>query len=358
MNLIEQTIQEIKPVELIWLERAASRQLQLTKPPESLGRLEEIANRLCAIQETEQPIAKEREIFVFAASHGVCAEGVSPYPSAVTAQMVLNFLRGGAAINALAKAANANLTVVDIGVDADFEETAPNFVKAKISYGTKNFAREAAMTEAEMTKAIEIGIELAKSAKANGVKIVGLGEMGIGNTTSASAVTSALLNLPPSQTVGRGTGADDAMLAHKIKVVETALKINQPKPDSAFDILQKVGGLEIAGLVGLCLGAASERVAIVTDGFIATAAVALAVKICPFVKDYVFAAHLSVERGHTALLEFVEQKPLFDLQMRLGEGTGAALAMKIISASVAAFNEMATFDSAKVSQKETAGERK
>lgn len=358
MNLIEQTITKIKPVDVQWLERAASRQLQLTKPPESLGRLEEVANRLCAIQETLEPTAEKREIFVFAASHGVCTENVSPYPSAVTAQMVLNFLRGGAAINALAKNANASLTVVDIGVDANFEETAPNFVKAKIAYGTKNFAREAAMSEAEMLKAIEVGIELAKSAQANGVKIVGLGEMGIGNTTSASAVTAVLLNLPPSATVGRGTGADDAMLAHKIKVVETALKINQPKPDSAFDVLQKVGGLEIAGLVGLCLGAASERIAIVTDGFIATAAVALAVRICPLVKDYVFAAHLSVERGHTALLEFIEQKPLFDLQMRLGEGTGAALAMNVISAAVAAFNEMATFDSAKVSQKEAADSRR
>lgn len=358
MNLSEQTIEKIKPVDAVWLERAASRQLQLTKPPQSLGKLEEIADRLCAIQETLQPTTEKREIFVFAASHGVCAEGVSPYPAAVTAQMVLNFLRGGAAINALAKTANAKLTVVDVGVDVDFKETAPNFVKAKIAYGTKNFAQAAAMTEDEMIKAVRVGIELAKSAKQSGVKIVGLGEMGIGNTTSASAITSALLNLQPSQTVGRGTGADDAMLAHKISIVETALSINQPKPDSAFDILRTVGGLEIAALVGLCLGAAGERLAIVTDGFIATAAVALAVKICPLVKDYVFAAHRSAEPGHAVLLEYIEQKPLFDFAMRLGEGTGAALAMNVIAASVAAFNEMATFNSANVSLKETADEHR
>lgn len=351
MNLIEETINKIRPVETAWLERAGRRQLELTKPPQSLGRLEEIANRLCAIQETLQPNVERREIFVFAASHGVCAEGISPYPAAVTAQMVLNFLRGGAAINALAKTANAGLTVVDIGVDTNFEETALNFVKAKVAYGTKNFAQGAAMSGGEMQRAIEVGIELAQLAKAKGAKIVGLGEMGIGNTTAASAVASALLGVAPSQTVGRGTGADDAMLAHKIEVVSQALAVNQPYKSDAFDVLQKVGGLEIAGLVGLCLGAASERIAIVTDGFIATAATALAVKIRPFVKDYVFASHLSVERGHTALLEFIEQKPLFDLEMRLGEGTGAALAMNIIASAVAAFNQMATFAQASVSNR-------
>ncbi|HXG84509.1 MAG TPA: nicotinate-nucleotide--dimethylbenzimidazole phosphoribosyltransferase, partial [Pyrinomonadaceae bacterium] len=337
--------------ENVWLERAAARQSELTKPPESLGRLEEIANRLCAIQQTLQPSVERREIFVFAASHGVCAEGVSPYPAAVTAQMILNFLGGGAAINALAKSANADLTVIDIGVDGEFTETAANFVKAKIASGTKNFAEGAAMTENEMRRAVEIGIETARAAKMNRAEIIGLGEMGIGNTTSASAITASLLGIAPEDCVGRGTGASDAMLAHKIEIVNRALTVNQPNGGDAFDVLQKVGGFEIAGLVGLCLGAAAERIAVISDGFIATAAVAMAVKICPFVRDYVFASHLSVECGHHALLEFIGQKPLFDLEMRLGEGTGAALAMNIVGAAVAAFNEMATFETAGISGK-------
>ena len=351
MNLITEIISRIEPIENVWLERAAARQLELTKPPGSLGRLEEIANRLCAIQQTLQPSVERREIFVFAASHGVCAEGVSPYPAAVTAQMVLNFLRGGAAINALAKSANADLTVIDIGVDGDFTEAAANFVKAKIASGTKNFAEVAAMSETEMRRAVEIGIETARAAKKNNAQIIGLGEMGIGNTTSASAITAALLGIAPEKCVGRGTGADDAMLAHKIEIVNRALAVNQSDGGDAFDVLQKVGGFEIAGLVGLCLGAAAERIAVISDGFIATAAVALAVKICPFVRDYVFASHLSVECGHNALLEFVGRKPLFDLEMRLGEGTGAALAMNIVGAAVAAFNEMATFETAGISDK-------
>jgi nicotinate-nucleotide--dimethylbenzimidazole phosphoribosyltransferase len=351
MNLIKETISRIKSVEKIWLERAAARQLELTKPPESLGRLEEISNRFCAIQATLAPTAANKEIFVFAADHGVSIENVSPYPSQVTRQMVLNFLRGGAAINALAKNAGAKLVVVDIGVEGEFSETAANFVKAKISAGTRNFAVGAAMSKTQMQAAVSVGIELAKNSK--NADVVGLGEMGIGNTTAASATAAALLNLAPEKTTGRGTGANDAMLRRKIEIVRRALAVNQPDANDAFDILRKVGGFEIAGLVGLCLGAAANQTAIVTDGFIATAAAALAVKSCPAVADYIFASHQSTEIGHAALLEFIEQKPLFDLQMRLGEGTGAALAMNLISASIAAFNEMATFEKASVSQRKS-----
>lgn len=352
MNLISETIGKITAVDISWLSRAAQKQLELTKPPASLGRLEEIANRLCAIQNTLCPSAAPREIFVFAASHGVCAEAVSPYPSEVTAQMVLNFLRNGAAINALAKTADAALKIVDIGVDADFTETAENFVRAKIRHGTKNFANGAAMTESECVAAVEVGIRLAQNAALREVKIVGLGEMGIGNTTAASAVTAALLGGTVEKYVGRGTGADEVMLGTKIKVIRRALETNQPDANDIFDILQKVGGLEIAGLVGICLGAASEKIAIVADGFITTAAVALAVKICPETRQYVFASHLSQECGHAPLLDFIGEKPLFDFAMRLGEGTGAALAMNVITASVAAFNGMATFASAAVSGKD------
>lgn len=342
-NLIAEITGKISAPDEARRKLAAERQMELTKPPGSLGRLEEIANRLCAIQGTPEPSAAPREIFVFAASHGVCAESVSPYPSSVTAQMVLNFLRGGAAINALAKVAAADLQIVDIGVDADFTETAANFVKAKVARGTKNFAVEAAMTESECSAAIEIGIGLAKKASERRVKIIGLGEMGIGNTTAASAISAALLGGAAEKYVGRGTGADDAMLATKIETVRRALETNQPNAADAFDVLRKVGGLEIAGLVGLCLGAAQEKIAIIADGFITTAAVALAAKICPAATEYVFASHLSKECGHAPLLEFVGQKPLFDFEMRLGEGTGAALAMNVVAASVAAFNEMATF---------------
>lgn len=350
MNLITETISQIRAVESSWIQDAAKRQLELTKPPESLGKLEEISSRLCAVQATLTPQTEKREIYVFAGSHGVCEENISPYPAGVTRQMVLNFLRGGAAINAFARIAGAGLTVIDIGVDGEIDETAANFVNAKIAHGTKNIAAGAGMTEDEMRQAIEIGIKTAQAARKTGVRLIGLGEMGIGNTTAA-AVTAALLKLSPEACVGRGTGADDAMLARKIEIVGRALRINQLDEADALTILQKADGLEIAGLVGLCLGAASERIAVITDGFITTAAVALAVRICPAVKDYVFASHLSVERGHAALLAFIEQKPLFDLGMRLGEGTGAALAMNVVAASVAAFNEMLTFAEASVSGK-------
>lgn len=351
---LKNCLQKITPIDKSWLEKAENYQLNLTKPPQSLGKLEEISNRLCAIQSTLSPNVEQREIFVFAASHGVSVEGVSPYPSSVTAQMVANFLNGGAAINAFAKTANAKLTVVDIGVDGEIpkvEKSLENcrFVSAKIANGTQNFTEIKAMSEAEMLQALEIGINLAKEAKQSGVKIIGLGEMGISNTTSASAITSALTNISPEKTVGRGTGANDEMLAHKIEIVEKSLQLHQPK--TALEILQSVGGFEIAGLCGLCLGAASEKIAIVTDGFIATSAVALAVSICENVKDYVIASHNSVEIGHQILLEFIGKQALFDLQMRLGEGTGAALAMNIIESAVCAFNEMATFEQAAVSNK-------
>lgn len=344
-------IDRIKPIAPEWIARAETRQTELTKPPRSLGVLEEIANRLCAIQETLAPTVERREIYVFAASHGVCEEQISPYPATVTAQMVLNFLAGGAAINALAKVAAADLTVVDVGVDGEISNAAENFICAKIASGTQNFTRGAAMTEGEMNQALAFGIDLADKTKSTGATLLGLGEMGIGNTTSASAITAALLKLDPAVTTGRGTGADDETLRRKIETVRRAVEVNQPDADDAFDILRKVGGLEIAAIVGLIIGAAANRTAIITDGFIATAATALAVKACPAIADYIFAAHLSVEQGHAALLEFIGQKPIFNLEMRLGEGTGAALAMNVIAASCAAFNEMATFESAEISNR-------
>lgn len=357
MSLLTETIKKIEFIDQSWLEKAEARQLSLTKPPKSLGRLEEIANRLCAIQEKLTPLVENRRIIICAADHGVCAENISPYPSAVTAQMVINFLSGGAAINAFAKIANAKLSVVDIGVKSAipalekiYENSSNVLHRRRIADGTRNFTKEPAMSEREMFAAIEVGIELALESKRNGETLLGLGEMGIGNTTAASAICAALTRLAPEETTGRGTGADDEMLTRKIETVRRALAVTQPDSDDPLDVLRKIGGFEIACLVGVCVGAASEKIAIVTDGFITTAAAALAVKLCPPIAGYIFASHLSAEKGHHALLELIDQKPLFDLEMRLGEGTGSALAMNIIAASLAAFCEMATFEKAGISE--------
>jgi nicotinate-nucleotide--dimethylbenzimidazole phosphoribosyltransferase len=366
MSIIEETIKRIGPVDAALIKMAEARQQQLTKPPGSLGRLEEIANRLCAIQKTLEPTAAGRRIVIFAADHGVAAEGVSAYPPEVTAQMVANFCAGGAAINALAQVAQSELCVVDIGVAGSIPDLAANqtghdcrgpvarsarFASRRVRAGTRNMTRGAAMTEDEMWSALRAGLELAEAATSEGITLIGLGEMGIGNTTAASAVTAALTGLEPSRVTGRGTGADDATFARKVKAVKAALDINKPDGGDALDVLRKVGGLEIAGLCGLCLGAAAMRRAIITDGFIATAGAALAVRLCPNVSGYIFAAHLSPEPGHAVLLDLINQRPILDLEMRLGEGTGAALAMNIIAAAVAAFTEMATFESAGVTKR-------
>jgi nicotinate-nucleotide--dimethylbenzimidazole phosphoribosyltransferase len=315
--------------------RARARQRELTKPPGSLGKLESIAIRLAAIQRQDRPTSFGRRVVVFAGNHGVTAEGVSPYPSEVTAQMVKNFAAGGAAINALARAAQADVVVVDVGVDR----------------GTRNFAREPAMTEEEMYRALERGRAEARRARAEGVALLGLGEMGIGSTTASSAITAALIGLPPSRVTGPGTGLDEAGRRHKIEVIERALELHDLSPGEPLQILMAVGGLEIAALAGLSLEAASQRLAVIVDGFIASAAFAVAAKLAPGVKDYAFFSHLSTEPGHRALLDFLGVEPLLDLGLRLGEGTGAALAMPLLGAAVAAHNEMATFKGAGVSDK-------
>ncbi len=333
-----------------WVVRAEARQALLTKPPGSLGRLEEIANRVVAIQGSLTPKVDRARIVVFAADHGVTAEGIAPYPSAVTGQMVANFLAGGAGVNALARVAGAEVRVVDIGVASDVPDL-PGLHRCRIAAGTRNFAREPAMTRQQAWAAIAVGMDMAREAVASGVDMIGLGEMGIGNSTAASAVTAALTGQPVGTVTGRGTGADDAMLARKIRVIEEALRHHQPDPADPVDILMKVGGLELAGLAGLAWAAAAHRKVVVTDGFIATAAAVLATRFCPPVTDYLFAAHRSTEPGHGALLPMIGQEPLLDLGMRLGEGTGAALAFVLIRAAVAAFTEMATFTSAGISNR-------
>jgi nicotinate-nucleotide--dimethylbenzimidazole phosphoribosyltransferase len=342
-------LERIVPVDAQWLDRARARQLPLTKPPGSLGRLEEIANRLAAIQGVLSPSVERARIVLFAADHGVCAEGVNPYPQAVTAQMVSNFLRGGAAINALARIAGAELEIVDAGVAYDIPEIA-GLIRRPIARGTNNFCLGPAMTRDQASAALTLGIESAARAVHDGCRLVGIGEMGIGNTTAASALTAALTGLPPATVTGYGTGADEACLARKRSAVERAVDLHRPAITDPLDMLARLGGFEIGAMCGICLGAAANRCAVLVDGFIATAAAVLATRFADAVRDYLFAAHRSTEPGHAPLLAQIGLRPLLDLEMRLGEGTGAALAIPIVRSAVEAFTRMATFESAGVTE--------
>jgi len=345
-------VREVQPADRGWHERAEARLDRLTKPPRSLGRLEWIAARLCAIQQTETPRAAPRRIVVFAADHGVAAEGVSAYPQAVTAQMVGNFLRGGAAINALAGAAGADVCVVDVGVagDVDTSGSAARFVPRSVRRGTCNLLQEPAMSHDELVAALEAGLEVADRAAADEVRVIGFGDMGIGNTTAASAITVALTGAVASDVTGRGTGIEGETLARKVDVVDRALLTHRPGRDP-LAVLRTVGGLEIAALTAACIGAAAHRIAVVGDGFIATAAALVAAHVCPPFLDYWFAGHLSSEPGHRVQLAHLRQEPLLRLDMRLGEGTGAALAMRLLDGAAAVMNEMATFESAGVADR-------
>jgi len=348
---IAQVCRQIEPIDQAWLNAARERQLTLTKPPGSLGRLEEIANRLAAIQRTATPVVTKKRIYVVAGDHGVTIESVSAYPREVTPQMVDNFLRGGAAINVLGRAGGIEVRVVDAGVDADLSDRA-ELIHAKVVRGTANFAIGPAMTREVAEACLVKGIELAQAAASDGINLLGIGEMGIGNTTAASAITAVLLKCDPEIVTGRGTGIDDAGLAHKIEVIRRAIEINKPDPDDALDVLAKVGGAEIGVMTGIVLGAAANHSPVIADGFISTTAAALALTLQPNARDYLFNGHRSAERGHAALIDFIGEQPVLDLSMRLGEGTGAALAMHVIEAAAKLLSEMATFADAGVSNKE------
>ncbi|MGH9881383.1 MAG: nicotinate-nucleotide--dimethylbenzimidazole phosphoribosyltransferase [Pyrinomonadaceae bacterium] len=349
-SLIKQICDRIEPVDQSWLNAARERQLTLTKPPGSLGRLEEIGNRLAAIQRTVTPRIARKRICVVAGDHGVTTEGVSAYPREVTAQMVDNFLRGGAAINVLARAGGIEVRVVDASVDADLTDR-EGLIHAKTMRGTANFAAGPAMTRAEANRCVAAGIELARAAASDGIQLLGIGEMGIGNTTAASAITAVLLNCDPENVTGRGTGIDDEGLTHKITVIRRAIEINKPDGSDAMDILAKVGGAEIGVMAGIVLGAVANHLPVVADGFISTTAAALALTLQPKAHDYLFIGHRSSERGHAALIDFIGESPVLDLSMRLGEGTGAALAIHVIEAAAKLLSEMATFADARVSNK-------
>jgi len=348
-EVVRETTASIPVLHPAWHERAVLRLNSLTKPLGSLGRLEEMAARLVAIREEEFPDCANKVIFTLAADHGVAQEGVSAYPSAVTRQMVLNFLSGGAAINVLCRQFGIEVVVVDIGVDGGTDEL-DGLVRMKVRRGTNNMATGPAMTRTEACRALQAGIALSERAQRDRKKLVGTGEMGIGNTTAASAVTAVLCGKPVAEVTGKGTGLDDNALHRKIDIIERALRVNQPHVSDPIDVLSKIGGLEIAGLAGLALGAAARRIPVVIDGFISTAAAAIAVAIEPRVKGFLFASHRSPEPGHDALLKFMGLEPFLELDMRLGEGTGAALAMPLLEASAKLLREMATFSSAGVSE--------
>ena len=340
----------ITPVKHTWLARAQAKLDNLTKPPGSLGRLEELARRYVAIRESLSPEIRRRAVYVFAGDHGVVDCDVSAYPREVTAQMVHNFLNGGAAINALAGTVDAEVHVVDMGVDADFGPL-PGLIDKKIRNGTCNIAEGPAMTRQEAETALATGRELARLGAARGVDVFGTGDMGIANTTPATTIFAFYGHPPIESLTGRGTGIDDARLERKIEIIRRAIKINSPDLLDPVDVLAKIGGFEIGGIAGLILGAAESRRAVFIDGLISGAAALLAVKLCPPARDYVFTSHRSTEPAHEILFNILNNRPLLDLQMRLGEGTVAVLGMTLLDAALAVFNGMATFNDAGVSDK-------
>ena len=346
---LRKRLSRIEPINQKYLASAQERLDGLTKPLGSLGQLEEIAKRYVAIVENLSPKVNKKIIYTFAGDHGVVREGVSAYPKEVTPQMVYNFLRRGAGINVLARHAGAEVVVVDIGVDHEFQPVEGLMIR-KVARGTANMARGPAMSREQALRAVFVGLEMADHAKEQKADLVGTGDMGIGNTTPSSAILAALTGLPVNQVTHRGTGIDDAGLAQKIQAIEKALAHNHPDPRDPLDVLAKVGGFEIAGIAGLIIGCAAHRIPVVVDGFISTAGAMIAVGLNPEVKGYLFAAHQSVEVGHRFMWEYIGQKPILNLSLRLGEGTGAALAMFIIEAAVKVLNEMATFTEAGVAE--------
>lgn len=347
---MHEILNRITEVKTEFYKQAQKRLDNLTKPLGSLGRLEEFARRLVAITENNMPELDKKVIFTFAGDHGVSEEGISAYPKEVTKQMVFNFLNGGAGINVLARHAGAEVAVVDIGVDYDFGSIT-GLISRKVLSGTTNIKKGSAMTRDEAIKCINIGIEIANKYSKKGYKIFGTGDMGIGNTTSASAISAVLTARPVSEVTGKGTGISNEALAKKIKIIEDAIKINKPDAKDPIDVLSKVGGAEIGGIAGLIIGSAANKIPVVVDGFISTAGALIAHCLEPKTKDYMFAAHNSVEKGHRVILEKIGLKPILDLDLRLGEGTGSALAMLMIEAGLKIYKEMATFGEAGVTEK-------
>ena len=347
---LDEIVSSIGAVDVDSANAARSRIDSLTKPVGSLGVLEDVAVRLAGIQGTERPAVDEKSVIVMAADHGVAKHGVSAYPSEVTVQMISNFLAGGAAINVLARQAGARISVVDMGVASELPDH-PNLIRRNIAAGTNDFTTGPAMTRREANQAVLAGAEIAMNESESGASLIVAGDMGIGNTTSATAIICGIARLPASRIVGPGTGLDEAAIRRKAVIIDDALRDLEVVPTDAFDVVSKVGGFEIAGIAGLFLGAAATRTAIVADGLISTAGALVANTLAPAAAAFMFAGHRSSEPAQAVALERMELRPLLDLEMRLGEGTGAALATVILEAACRICSEMATFEEARVSKR-------
>lgn len=353
MKLLNQTISRIEPVCQKSYQTALAKQDTLTKPQGSLGLLEELSARICAITACDKPQINRKVIFTLAGDHGVTAEGVSAFPKEVTPQMVYNFVNGGAAINVLARQCGAEVIIGDFGVAADLEITHHSFRNKKVAYGTKNMACQAAMSREEAIRALEAGIELFAEINAGQkIDLSAIGEMGIGNSTPATAILALLSGKSVEDITGKGTGLNSEGINRKIGAIKKALTVNKIDQTDGIDILSKIGGYEIGGMAGIILAAAAHKIPVVIDGFISTSAALIAAVIEPRCKEYMLASHTSDEGGHKFMLELLGKNPLLNLGLRLGEGTGAALAMPLISSAVAVLNEMASFGDAGVSEKE------
>jgi nicotinate-nucleotide--dimethylbenzimidazole phosphoribosyltransferase len=353
-GLLSNIIEMIKPVDREAMAEARLRQDVLTKPQGSLGRLEELSIQLAGIQGKPIPQIRHKAVITMAGDHGVVAEGVGNWPQEVTAQMVYNFLSGGAGINVIARQAGARVIVVDMGVATELK-TSPQLVSRKVALGTRNMVLGPAMTKRQAVTAIEAGIEVVMAEVAKGLDIVGTGDMGIGNTTASSAICAVMTGKPVAEVTGRGTGITDEQLIHKIEIIDRVLAVNQPDPNQPLDVLAKVGGFEIGGLVGVMLAAAAHRIPVVIDGFISGAAALIATALSPRLRDFLIAAHVSAEAGHRLLLKHLGIKPLLDLGMRLGEGTGAALGIFLSETAARVLAEMSTFADAGVSERNELG---
>lgn len=350
MSLLEETINSIKGQDESWRQKAKDRLDQLTMPHWALGRLMDLAVDLAGMSRSLQPPVERKAVIVMAGDHGVVAEGVSKFPQEVTPQMVGNFVNGGAGINALARQVGAKVIVVDMGVAADISAMAKSgkIIDKKVAAGTANMAEGPAMSREQAVAALEAGIEVANSM-AGEIDLFGTGDMGIGNTTPSTAIVSAITGTKVADVTGRGTGLDDEQLNHKIGVIEKALQVNKPDPKDGLDILAKVGGFEIGGIAGLIMGAAANRKPILVDGFISTAGALIACSLAPSCRDYIIASHRSVEQGHRVMHSHLGCEPLLDLNLRLGEGTGGALAMNVVEAACRVLTDVATFEEAMVS---------
>jgi nicotinate-nucleotide--dimethylbenzimidazole phosphoribosyltransferase len=346
MSVLTETLALVEPCDPEWRDRARRRILSLAMPPWALGRVLDVAVELAGMTRSLAPPVARRTVVIMAGDHGVTAEGVSAFPAAVTAQMVRGFAAGGAAVNVLARQAGARVVVVDTGVAGDAGPT-PGVRSHALAPGTGNIARGPAMSHEQAIRSVETGISVAHDLAAD-TDVFATGEMGIGNTTPSSAIVAAVCRIDPRQVTGRGTGIGDDALTRKCAVVRRALAVNAPDPGDALDVLAKVGGFEIGGVAGLVIGAASRRRPVLLDGFVATAGALLAQVLCPSTSDYLIAAHRSAEPGHGAALDRLGKTPLLDLGLRLGEGTGAILAMSLVEAAVRILTEMASFEDAGV----------